>query len=367
MIFASLNINCKKFIYTLQLIIFALSLFTFYSCSEDSVVNNNNNEILVVDSNFFSWSYVPVPGWNFYDSYIADTNSIFYVLDEKVFYYNGKASIQIDLGVPGEALCLDGIGLNLLYVGGRNTDNNEYSPFLKKWTGAVFEDIPLPLDSNDQVLDVCVENANSVWFAGVNGKIYNYDGFIVTSRFLLIPEINSSIYYPRLFLKDNMLFFYTEGYRNNSTYSYVYKLVNNDWVLVNADTINNGLVFSGMQLITFGNFAVRKAPGYLMEFNNQNWTSFVNTPTFEAYSLSGNSLTDFLCIGIPEGTLEFFPYYYNGEKWFKQDRAIPENIFYGFPVELKYCKGVYYGFYYAIELISHNYILVGKMNTPPGK
>ncbi|GEM_PF-6460119 len=360
MIFTDKNINIKKFFYFLYIVLLAPLLFYFTSCGQDAVVNNNNNnEIPVVDSNFFSWSYVPVPGWNFYDCYIADTNAIFYVLDEKVFYYDGNTSIQIENGLKGEALCIDGIGTNLIYVGGRFNENNRYRPFLKKWTGAVFEDISLPLDSNDQVWDVCVENSNSVWFAGRSGRIYHYDGMSVTPYFIDLPNT-----YPYLFLKDNQIYYFTQRLQPYKV-CYVYKFNANNWQLVNADTINYSLVFSGSHFVNFGNYALRKAPGYLMEFNNQNWMPFVNTPTFEAYSVSGNNLSDFLCIGIPEGTLEFFPYYYNGEKWFKQDRAIPENIFYGFPVELKYCKGVYYGFYYAIELVNHNYILVGKMNTPP--
>ena len=362
MIFTDKNIKVTKFYYTLHIVLLTPLFFYFYSCGEDSVVNNNNNEIPVVDSNFFSWSYVPVPGWNFYDSYIADTNSLFYILDGNVFYYNGKTSIQIysDL-IDGEALSIYGHGTDQVYNGGYLRNNNTSTPWFKKWNGFNLENINLPIDSNRQINEICVESENSTWLAGESGRIYNYNGNVVTPYFIDMPNT-----YPHLFLKDNQIHYYTQSPESYPV-CYVYIFNNNNWEFVNADTSRFGLVFSGTQLIKFGNHALRKAPGYLLEFNNQNWIPFVNTPTFEAYSVSGNSLTDFLCIGIPEGTLEFFPYYYNGEKWFKQDRAIPENIFYGFPVELKYCKGVYFGFYYAIELVSHNYILVGKMNTPPGK
>lgn len=361
MIFADRNINIKNLFQAIKLIILANAVIFLYACSEDTIVYTNNNEVPVVDSNLFSWRYVPVQGYNFYDSYIADTNAVFYVLDEKVFYYNGNTSIQIDNGVAGESLCIDGVGTSLLYIGGRNTENNYYKPFLKKWNGSVFEEIELPLDSNNQVLDICVETSNNVWFAGISGRIYHYDGISVSSYHINLPNT-----YPKLFFKDNQVFFYTES---PSTYGlrYVYKFNNNDWELIVADTGSIGMNFTSMRVFSFSNFVLRKTPRYLEEFNSSSWTPYLQTPTFEAYSVSGNNLSDFVCIGIPDGTLEFFPYYYDGEKWFKQDRAIPENIFYGFPVELKYCKGTYYGFYYAIEIINHNYIMVGKMNTPPGK
>ena len=361
MIFADRNISTKNLFQVIKLIILVIVQCCFFACNEDSIVNSNNNQIPVIDSNMFTWSYVPVQGYNFYDSYIADTNAIYYVLDEKVFYYNGNTSIQINNGVAGESLCIDGEGTSLLYIGGRYTENNNYKPFFKKWNGSVFENIMLPLDSNDQVLDVCVENSNSVWFAGESGRIYQYDGISIASHFINLPNT-----YPILFLKDNQIYFYTESPEIYGL-RYVYRFNNNDWDIVVADTGNIGLNFTSRRLFTFGNFVLRKTPRYLEEFNSSSWTPYLNTPTFEAYSVRGNNLSDFICIGIPDGTLEFFPYYYNGEKWFKQDRAIPENIFYGFPIELKYCKGTYYGFYYAIETINHNYIMIGKMNTPPGR
>ena len=342
------------------MVLCSLTSMLIFSCKEDSIVNYDN-EIPVVDSNIFTWSYIPVPGYNFYDSYIADTNQIFYILDGNVFYFDGNSSIRIYNTIEGEALSIDGNGNNLVFIGGRKGANNRYKPWLKKWNGINFEDINLPIDSNDQVIEVCIEAQNSVWFAGISGRIYRYNGINISSYLVNLPNT-----YPRLFLKDNQVYFYTESLTNYSI-CYIYKFSNDNWQLLNADTSNFGLVFSGMQLLTFGNYALRKTPRYIEEFNSNSWVQLVNTPTFETYSVSGSNLNDFLCFGIPDGTLEFFPYYYNGNKWFKQDRVIPENKFFGFPVELKYCKGTYFGFYYAIELISHNYIAVGKMNTPPVK
>ncbi len=349
-----------KYLYKL-LPIFAIMLLS-NSCGDDTITNNNSNEVPVIDSNIFSWSYIPVPGRNFFDSYVADTNAIFYILDGNVFYYNGNTSNQIySVFTDGDALSLDGVSPDLIFIGGYNSENSNYKPWLKKWNGSGFEEIVLPLDSNDQVNEVCVETENSVWFAGISGRIYHYNGISVSSYFINLPNT-----YPILFLKDNQIYFYTESLANYGL-RYVYRFNYNDWELVVADTSNFGLNFSSRRLFTFGNYALRKTPRYLEEFNSNSWSQFLNTPVFEAYSVNGNNLSDFVCIGIPDGTLEFFPYYYNGSKWFKQDRAIPENIFYGFPVELKYCKGTYFGFYYALASISHNYISVGKMNTPPGK
>jgi len=155
MIFTDKNINIKKFFCFLHVVLLAPLLFYFTSCGEDSVVNNNNNEIPVVDSNFFSWTYIPVQGYNFYDSYIADTNSLFYILDGNVFYYNGKTSNQIysDL-IDGEALSIDGQGTDKVYIGGYLRSNNTSTPWFKKWNGISLVNINLPVDSNRQINEI---------------------------------------------------------------------------------------------------------------------------------------------------------------------------------------------------------------------
>ena len=87
----------------------------------------------------------------------------------------------------------------------------------------------------------------------------------------------------------------------------------------------------------------------------------LRTSTFEAYSAAGENLTDILTIGIPDGTLYFVPHYFNGKKWFKEPGIYyPDSQFGLFPIEIKKCKEVYFGFYHPIHTISHNYILVGK-------
>lgn len=327
------------------------------ACKDENIISAKI-EIPVVDSNFFTWRYYPVDGHNFYDTYVADTDKVFYVLDGNVFYFNGNTSAQIYNNIEGEALSIDGLNSNQVYIGG----HNNYQPWLKKWNGVSLENITVLNDSNQQIVDVCIQNEYSIWFAGISGRIYNYNGISVTPFFINIP-----FSFPKLFLKDYQIYYYTSTHPNNNTVGYIYKFINSSWQLINVDTGNYSLVYAGIDLINIGNHIIKKTPTGLKQFNVNNWVHLINTPGFEAYSVNGNDLNDFLCFGIPSGTLEFIPYYFNGVSWFKQNRVIPENIFFGFPVDLKYCNGTYIGFYYAIETINNNYIAIGKMNTPPGK
>lgn len=335
----------------------SIAAVNFISCGDDAVNTIDVNVIPVIDSNVFEWSFIPVPAFNFYDNYIADTNEIYYIGDGNVFRCDGINSTKILTNfIEGEAICIDGLGNKTIYVGGSKRIGENVHPWVKKWNGSSFDDITLPQDSTQTILEICIESESSIWFAGYSGRIYRYDGNSVTPYFINYP--NS---YPTLFKKDNQVYFYVEG-GTNYVINNIFKFNGSIWQLIISDTTNYGLNFSGLQLMTIGNNVLRKTPRFIEEFNTNNFTQLYYTATFEAYSVNGNDLNDFICYGIPDGTLYFFPYYFNGQKWLKQTGIrYPEFNYAGFPVDIKYCKGIYYGFYYAISEISHNNILVGRM------
>lgn len=334
------------------------------SCGEDPVrPSEPSDEIEVLDSSIFEWSFIPVPAFDFYDTYIADTNAIFYIGDGKVYLCDGINSVRIYDNINGSAYTIDGSGNEQIFIGGYKQGSLNSTPFLKKWNGAIFEDILLPADSNNAVWNICVESATSVWFAGLNGRIYHYDGVNVTSYRIAIPTT-----FPKFFKKDNSEYYYTETNTPNVV-AYVYKFDGSQWQHVSTDSSSPPLSWSGMGLLEPGSHILRKTPKYIEEFNGSNWNRVLRTSGFETYSAAGENLTDLLTNGIEEGTTYFRPFYYNGSKWFRDTgQYYPETEFWSFPIEMKYCKGIYFGFYYAITLISHNYILVGrKIITPPVK
>ena len=139
------------------------------ACGDDPLrPREPSDEIEVKDSSIFEWSFIPVPAFDFYDTYIADTNAIFYIGDGKVYLCDGTNSIRIYDNVNGSAYAIDGSGNEQIFIGGYKQGSLNSTPFLKKWNGAIFEDILLPADSNNAVWKICVESATSVCFAGLN-------------------------------------------------------------------------------------------------------------------------------------------------------------------------------------------------------
>lgn len=351
------SISEKNVKIKVPLILITSAVLLLSACSEDLIrPNEPDEEIEVKDSSIFDWSFIPVPAFDFYETYIADTNAIYYIGDGNVFLCDGTNSKKIYDNVNGSAYAIDGSGNEQIFIGGYKQGSPSSIPFLKKWNGAIFEEVLLPADSNNAVWKICVESAVSVWFAGLNGRIYHYNGVNITSYRIAIPTT-----FPKFFMKDNSVYYYTETYTTN-VIAHIYKFDGSQWQHINTDSSSPPLAWSGMELLEPSNHILRKTPKYIEEFNGSGWNRVLRTSTFEAYSAAGENLTELLTIGIPDATLYFVPYYFNGKKWFKEpDKYYPEPLFGVFPIEIKKCKGIYFGFYYPILPINHNYIMVGRV------
>lgn len=330
-------------------------LFIFSSCVDDAVSPPGDSGIQVVDSNIFNWRFIPVPIKNFFDHYVIDSNNIYYAGDERLYYYNGTTSTLI-YGGPELVGEVDGYDANNIFFGGENRQNIFWIyPYLKKWDGNTITDIPLPLDSNYGVASMKVLSPENIWIVAGAGRLYHYiNDTIITYEINLSFSPSAS----KFFGNENNLYYYFNR-QETPIEHYIYKFNGYGWVEEFRDATNDNLNY-GTRESFIENFILRKRINFYEIYNKNEWQEIVKTPTFEPYTAAGPSINTFLSSGRRE--IFFRTYYFDGFKWlYQSDMPCPAGHSYSFPLDIVYANNTYFGFYYALDNIAHNYILVGNL------
>ncbi len=328
-----------------------------YSCKDDPLtLPANNPHIQIIDSNIFNWRFIPVTIKNFFDYYIIDTNNIYYVGDEKVFHYNGSSSVIIH-NSSQRATNIAGTSSNIVFIGGWQRDNNSiYYPWLKKWNGITTSEIPLPKDSNYTIVKIYVRAPEDVWISCHSGRIYHYIQDTVLTYQLNTTNINV----PAFFVFGNELFYYFYYPTSNTRIHKIYKFTENEWVEYITDETSDISLQYRTSPFFVNDSLLRVRTERIELFNGSIWQVLTETPSFEPYSIAGPSTNKFLSSGF----ISIFRnmYFYDGEKWLYQSALpLPNYDFATFPVDIAFANNTYFGFYYAVTSVPHNYILVGNL------
>lgn len=351
------TLNLRKLLINgLYTILLFISSF-FASCDDDTVTPPPPDPgIQVVDSNIFNWRFIPVPVKNFWDYYVIDTNNIYYAGDERLYYYNGISSVLLFGETDASVQQVEGYNTNNVYFGGaRRIGNGTIYPFFKKWNGSNVENIPVPQDSGYSIAAIHILSANNIWLGAERGRLYNYINDTVITYQINLSFSPSLTYF---FGDGNNLYYYFYHSGNNMRTHYVYKFNNTNWIEIFSDITNDNLVY-GTRTSIINNSILRNRIKSIDIFENNTWQEKVKTPTFEPYVMAGPSQNEFLCSGIVAPF--FYTYYFDGSKWlYQSDMPYPENNFYSFGLDIAYADNTYFGFYYPLDHISHNYILIGN-------
>lgn len=331
-------------------IVFAAAFFA--SCGDDTVTPPPPDPgIQVIDSNIFNWRFIPVPIKNFFDFYPIDTNKIYYVGDERVFFYNGNSSVLIH-NSSERATSISGVNENCVFFGGYVQKDN--SPWLKKWNGNIAEDIKLPNDSDNSIMSIQAFSPNDVWICTIPGTIYHYFNNSITTYLLILNP-----YVIKFFEKENSQYFYCVVNNNNGSEHRIYRFNGNEWVLISTDINSDGYKYSLVENTIF-----RNRVNFIDFFNGTSWQKKTETPGFIPLDIAGVSRDSFLCCGYKD--LVGRMYFYNGRKWLYQSALpYPEYEFYFAQVKLVFSNNTYFGFYVPTMDINHNYILIGNIMTAP--
>lgn len=304
--------------------LFVISLLfsgVFVSCSENNPINNDNDPS-IVDSNLFVWKFDTLQIRPSLGMYIADTNKIFIPGNHYSVYIN-NGSIQYishnDNDFAGWSIT--GTDVNNVYIGGSSISQNRSK--LKKWNGSAIEDIPMPIDTSNDIYSMEAVSPNDIWIATDKPIVYryynqifytyrfnNYDTNLVTG--IIFKDKSGEIF--THFLK------YASG---ENDYVYMFKFENESWVQISKDPIEGK-----NELQTFIGFSDNKmlysGKNAIYYFTGNKWEKYINLNSKLSGSLwgCGKNETSIL-FQAEENNFQTYNFYYDGNHFYR----IPNNVF----------------------------------------
>ena len=171
------------------LLLIALCSIFVVSCSEDNPVTPPPAEPYHYDSARFNWKVDTLFGQGFYAGLWAkDTNDIFItnVFTNQLVHIKNGVKTFTQYPLLGSVL---GDEMNSGYLVTAKLIDTIYQPFLQKYDGNNFIDIPVPqnLERNFFINAVMIKNPNEMWFGSdgyEDGFIIKFDGTSLTSYIL---------------------------------------------------------------------------------------------------------------------------------------------------------------------------------------
>jgi hypothetical protein len=267
--------NLKKSIFCVLLyLVVPFLLVSFYSCSDNPVNNNIDNQNEIDTNSKYDWTYQYTNGW-LYGFYIADTANIFFAAEPTPLFYNGNEFKTLDLHDP-HFICFGPTGYdkNTVYFGGRENYSLQYGPLaFKKWSNGNVNSYVITDDSLNNVNDMLIVGYDKLWISpGYNNRIYYFDNGTITTYYLSDTGITRGHFY-----KDKNqiihLFKYKQDRKNGKNYLYHYEYQNDEFMRISIDSNILGQGHDGwfIGLFQCGDDLIMPSYIYTYYFDGNNW------------------------------------------------------------------------------------------------
>lgn len=219
-----------KFVPVYLLLLVLCSMFVV-SCSEDKIVTQTPAEPYQYDSARFDWKVDTLYGDGYYAGLWApDTNELFItnVFTNQLVHIKNGVKTYSQYPLLGEVL---GDEMNNGYLVAAILIDTIYQPFLQKYDGNNFIDIPVPqnLDKNFFFHSVFIKNSTEMWF-GLSGEAIKFDGI----SFNHFPLDDSTMEIKKFYFdEENNLNFlstiYHQDFFGGRVEFFIYRFNGNKW------------------------------------------------------------------------------------------------------------------------------------------
>ncbi|HRE42169.1 MAG TPA: hypothetical protein PLG90_12645 [Ignavibacteria bacterium] len=259
------------------ILFFLITTLPISSCSENPVSQPPvENDIEILDSNFFDWEIYEDNNDNYSSSFfVADTNTVYFLGIWSLIRY--KEGIKTSYSFNDASFQNDhifGNSDNEIYISGiKFLSNTSYIPALKKFDGANFIDVPININRQSTITQVTFGNENDIWLPTDAYSVYRFQNGKTTEYRFDTGYLNLSLEMidgiPTL-LKQNAVQF-------DNNYNKYYKFINNKWVEYYISTLNEPQAITTYCGIFGGKYYSNSENNFIYKFTGENWIPFVNT------------------------------------------------------------------------------------------
>lgn len=215
-----------------------LCVINFFSCNEDPVTTSQSETPYQYDSARFNWKVDTLEGGTQYLSLWArDSNDVFVTNNSNKKVYriqNGKKTVFQN---PGNSFIgfLNNDENNDGYLVSTKLIGNLYQPFIQKFNGNTFIEIPNPQDlkKNLYLNSSYVKNANEIWM-GSDSFIVKFDGVKLITYTLDVLNFKIRNFYVDE-LSNLKLLGYIHHLDIDKTEHMIYEFTGSDFVRVYSD------------------------------------------------------------------------------------------------------------------------------------
>ena len=249
----------------------------------------------------------------------------------RMWHYNGQSwsavKLTISEGGPlsniGVLTSVQGFGPNNIFVAGENVYLNPNPPPLAldsslviRYNGAIWQQIMF--ERQDPFQSCWGRNANDIWFAGINGSLYHYDGNFMKKDTVpvFIPKDADPFYN----------FISIAGSQNGKTYMILY--ANNSpegetkyWIMEHQGAewaVIDSNFYSGSELWVSPSGSLYAVGNGAHRRNGNTWQS-LQLGDFSAADITGLADDNIIVVGssYQDNIFHGVVYHYNGSNWHK--------------------------------------------------
>ena len=232
------------------------------SCSNDDVVNNQEEPIIIDTIPQYDWRLEELPGEYLINMLVVDTSNIYITGRTAPLYYNGNNISQINLGFSFNSNTLGSYDNSTIYFGGSYPNPSNHKAVLVRYNNGKVDTYEVPYDSTVSTLKFDFEGPDSFWFTTTDGfDIYHFDNENF-KRYKLVKRSRGGYFYrdhsQNLFLftsrtTDSSFKNILDCYRYNTSAD-SFELQFSERMFEEGTDIGDKLVLCGTDLVSAGYF-----------------------------------------------------------------------------------------------------------------